>query len=214
MPLLSSKKTADLLGVHPNTLRSWANSGKIRYERTPSGQRRYDPSSVLSSGNPKREGQQSACICYCRVSSAKQKDDLNRQIGKMRQAFPDYEIVKDIGSGLNFKREGLLSILERAMSGTVKEVVVAHRDRLCRFGFDLIRWIIEKNGGRVLVLDDTSVSPHSELVSDILSILHVFSCRMHGLRKYSKSIKEDKDLSDSGAAEDSEEDAGDSPVLL
>lgn len=194
MPLLSSKKTADLLGVHPNTLRSWANSGKIRYERTPSGQRRYDPWSILSEGRDLRSGYDRSRICYCRVSSAKQKDDLLRQISKMHETFPEHEIVKDIGSGLNFKRPGLLSILERAMSGTVSEVVVAHRDRLCRFGFDLVKWIIEKNGGRVLVLDDASESPQSELVSDILSILHVFSCRMHGLRKYRTSIKEDKDI--------------------
>lgn len=208
MPLLSSKKTAALLGVHPNTLRNWARDGKIRFERTPSGQRRYDPTTVLSNGDSS-----GACvgarICYCRVSSAKQRDDLNRQIGQMRENFPAYELIQDVGSGLNFKRCGLLSILERAMSGAVKEVVVAHKDRLCRFGFDLIQWIVEKNGGRIVVLNDTSVSPQHELITDILSILHVFSCRMHGLRKYSKSIKEDQAISDNPAESGATADPGD-----
>lgn len=207
MALLSSKKTAELLGVHPNTLRAWAKAGKIRHATTPSGQRRYDPDSVLELSDSRGVG--GAKVCYCRVSSAKQRDDLNRQIGAMREAFPSYEIVQDIGSGLNFKRKGLLSLLERTMSGAVDEIVVAHKDRLCRFGFDLIEWIINKNGGRVVVLRDTSVSPQHELVSDILAILHTFSCRMHGLRKYGKSIEEDPDVSDGGAAEDSETNAGD-----
>ena len=206
--LVPSRVAASELGVHPNTLRNWANAGKIKVVKTKTGQRRYDLSSIVDDPNRSTTGKR---ICYCRVSSAKQRDDLERQISNMREKFPDYEIVSDIGSGLSFKRKGLLSILEQALRGDVSELVVAYKDRLCRFGYDLVEWLITKNGGRILVLDNPSVSPYTELTKDLLSILHVFSCRLHGLRKYGRQIKEDPDLGDSGAGSDDEEVFGSSP---
>jgi len=100
----------------------------------------------------------------------------------MREQYPFASIVKDIGSGRYAKRRGLKSILERAMRGEQLQVVVAHKDRLARFGFELIEWIIQESGGRVVVLKQTNLSPEQELTNDLLNILHVFSCRMHGLR--------------------------------
>lgn len=179
------------LGVHPNTLRSWANAGKIKYIRQPGGQRFYDVSSVGNADIARKR------ICYCRVSSAKQRDDLARQIAFMRDKFPEHDIVSDVGSGINFKRKGIEAILEQSMQGNISEVVVAHRDRLCRFGFDLIRLIIEKNGGKLVVLNDLQSSPEKELVNDLVSIIHVFACRIHGLRKYTTAISKDTDLSNS-----------------
>jgi predicted site-specific integrase-resolvase len=108
----------------------------------------------------------------------------------MRNRYPEYEIIEDIGSGLNFKRKGLISLLESANRGEVEEVVVAHKDRLCRFGFDLIEWIINRAGGQVVVLQQDDLSPESELTKDLLTILHVFSGRMHGLRGYKDKISE------------------------
>lgn len=178
------------LEVHPNTLRQWADNGKIKHIRTPAGQRLYDIESFVGQIIAKRK------ICYCRVSSYKQKDDLARQIEFMREKFPDYEIIKDIGSGLNFKRKGLLALLESTSCGDVEKIVVAHRDRLSRFGYDLIKWLIERNGGKLVVLDDIKQSPEQELTKDLLSILHVFSCRLHGLRNYRQAIKKDKNLSE------------------
>ena len=185
MVYLPSRKACQLLGVHPNTLRRWAEKGEIGFIKTASGQRKYDIETFL--GHTK----QPVVICYCRVSSQKQKDDLTRQVDYMRERFPDCEVIKDIGSGINFRRKGLRSILERAMSGDKLKVVSAHRDRVCRFGFDLVRWIIEKSGGELLVLDQSSLSPEQELTRDLLTILHVFSCRMHGLRSYKNKIAED-----------------------
>ncbi|PQJ97259.1 recombinase family protein [Chromatium okenii] len=101
---------------------------------------------------------------------------------------PQAEIIKDIGSGLNFKRKGLNTILERAMRGTHITLVVAHRDRLARFGHELIRFVIESNGGKLVVLSEDTLSPAVELTQDLLNILHVFSCRMHGLRNYKKQV--------------------------
>ena len=171
------------LGVHENTLRAWADAGKIDHIRTESGQRRYDVDAFL------RGRGASAEVCYCRVSSRKQRDDLARQSAFMQEKFPQAEIVEDIGSGLNFKRRGLRSVLERSMRGDKLRLVVAHRDRLARFGFDLIRFVIERSGGEVVVLDDAKASPDKELVDDLLSIVHVFSCRLNGRRNYKNKEK-------------------------
>ena len=104
--LVPTRVAAKALGVHANTLRKWADEGKIPYEKTPFGQRRFDLGAILSAA----EGG-CAKVCYCRVSSAKQRDDLNRQIKQLRECFPDHEIIQDIGSGLNFKRKGFISLL-------------------------------------------------------------------------------------------------------
>jgi len=186
---VTSKKASATLGMHPNTLRKYAKNGKIKYIRNEAKQRLYDITSyIYGSSN-------AATICYCRVSSFKQKDDLARQVLYMQDKFPEAEIIKDIGSGLSFKRKGLRSILERLLCGYKLTIIVAHRDRLARFGCDLIRYLVEQNGGELLVLDKTEHSPSQELTADLLSILHIFSCRMHGLRRYSQEIKKDKTLS-------------------
>ncbi len=190
MKFVPSRKAREVLGVHENTLRRWANEGKIRHIKTAAGQRLYDTDSFVGNLSEKRR------VCYCRVSSHKQKDDLERQIAFITGKCPGYEIVTDIGSGLNFKRKGLIALLESVCSGDVSEIVVAHKDRLCRFGFDLVRWLVEHHGGKLVVLDNVSQSPHSELVADLLAVVTVFSCRMHGLRKYRSEIKEDKALSE------------------
>ncbi|RUT09799.1 hypothetical protein DSM106972_002940 [Dulcicalothrix desertica PCC 7102] len=109
----------------------------------------------------------------------------------MQSLYPDAEFIRDIGSGINFKRKGLQTLLDRLLRGDKFTLIVACRDRLARFGFELIQYMVEQNGGEVVVLDKTVYSPESELYCDLLSILHVFSCRMHGLREYSKKIKED-----------------------
>ncbi|PQJ95561.1 IS607 family transposase [Chromatium okenii] len=176
----SSRKAALILGVHPNTLRRMANDGEIETIKI-SGQRKYNVESYLGAI-------ESAVICYCRVSSDKQKDDLDRQVQFMRNQYPHAEIIKDIGSGLNFKRKGLNTILERAMRGTHITLVVAHRDRLARFGHELIRFIIESNGGKLVVLSEDTLNHEVELNQDLLNILHVFSCRMPGLRNYKKQV--------------------------
>jgi predicted site-specific integrase-resolvase len=189
MRLLKSNKASKLLGLSPNTLRKYADSGEIKIIRTNSGQRLYDIESFI--------GQQtkSETICYCRVSSYKQKDDLERQVIYMQQRYPQASITKDIGSGINFKRKGLNTILEKLLSGSKLTLIVAYRDRLARFGTELIEYLVKQNGGQFVVLNQINYSPQEELTQDLLSILHVFSCRMHGLRKYSNKIKEDKDIS-------------------
>ena len=132
-----------------------------------------------------------AAIAYCRVSSAGQKADLARQVAFLKEKCEEgTEVVTDVGSGLNFKRKGLRALLERAMQGTVRSVTVAHRDRLCRFGFELIKWLLERHQVKLVVLQDKQQSPECEFTEDLLAIVHVFSCRFNGLRRYRQAAEE------------------------
>jgi predicted site-specific integrase-resolvase len=180
------------LGLHGDTIRKYADKGIIPSIRTEGGKRLFDIDEYIRRKNGECNH---STICYCRVSSPKQKDDLERQVNYMQERYPDSEIVTDIGSGINYKRKGLNSILERALQGDKLKIVVAYKDRLARFGFELIESIVNKSGGEIVVLDRIELSPQEELTKDILQILHVFSCRINGMRKYRNQIKEDKDLS-------------------
>ena len=197
-----------MLGLHPQTLRRYANQGKIPHYRNSSGQRLYDVDAYL------RGAAESTIVCYCRVSSAKQRADLSRQVAHMRERYPAAEIISDVGGGLNWKRRGLLSILERLHRGDKLQVVVAHRDRLARFGFELIEWLVQQNGGTVVVLNLSDASPESELTEYLLAILHTFSCRMHGLRRYRTAIAQDQGLSEPTAEGSDNDLAGLKPVDL
>ena len=137
------------LGMCPNTVRKYADAGLIKCIRNAAGQRLLDVDSFS------REASEPSTICYCRVSSAKQRDDLARQVVYMREQFPKAEIIKDIASGLNFKRKGLISLLDRVARGDKLTVVVAHKNRLARFGVEFIEHFIQKNGGGLMVLDKT-----------------------------------------------------------
>ena len=193
MRYVSAKEAGQILDYSPDHLRRLANAGKIDYIRTPGGQRRYNVEAFI-------EGKSESIlttVCYCRVSSAKQRDDLERQVNYMRSIYPDAEIVRDIGSGLNFKRKGLRAVLDRLRAGDKLQLVVAHRDRLARFGIELLQYLVEQNGGELVVLDNQRHSPEAELTTDLLTILHVFSYRMHGLRSYCDQIKADTGLSES-----------------
>jgi putative resolvase len=200
MSYVNTKEAREMLRVTATTLRTWDKEGKIKTIRTPSGIRLYDKSRILeilgkNGTMPKRRK-----VAYCRVSSKKQSNDLERQISVYRDKYPDYEVVQDIGSGINFKRKGLQKILEQAMRGELEEVMVSHRDRLCRFGFELIEWILIKNDTKLVVLDKTeNKSSSEELAEDVLAIIHVFSCREMGKRRYKSS--KDKVAADKGTEE-------------
>jgi predicted site-specific integrase-resolvase len=193
---VSSEEARRFLKVTSNTLRTWAIQGKIQYFRTGGvkSHRYYNIREFLEKSGTTPITSQSVKkkICYCRVSTRNQKEDLERQKKYLISRFPDHEIISDIGSGINFNRKGLKTILDSAIKGNIDEVVVAYKDRLCRFGFDLIKYIIEKHSnGKIVVLNNPTHSREEEVVSDVLSILNVFSARINGLRKYHSTIKED-----------------------
>lgn len=186
LSLLPGRKAALALGVSHSTLRMLADEGKLPAIRLPSGHRRYDVSNyVVDLEKPTNTGKRR--ICYCRVSRSHQREDLKRQVQYMQERFPEHEIVTDVGSGINFKRPGLQTILEYAMCGDVEEVVVAYRDRLARIATDLIEWILKSKGCRLMVLHQTVGSIEADLADDLLAIVNVFCCRANGRRKYAKT---------------------------
>ena len=193
------RETSEILGISIDRLRRLAENGTISTIRTPGGQRRYDVQGYLDA----QTGTDITTVGYCRVSGEGQSDDLASQVAYLQKHYPEAEIIKDFGSGINFKRKGLRTVLERLLRGDKLRLVVAHWDRLARFGGEVIQFLVEQNGGEVVVLGETVYSPEEELTADLLAILHVFSCRMYGLRRYRDQIKEDRNLSDSGTESDS-----------
>jgi len=198
---VTTKKARELLGVTSDTLRNWDRKGKIVTIRSPTNTRLYSKKDIYRILGIDTVVMEKRKIAYCRVSSKKQMDDLERQCDFFRSEYPDYELVTDIASGINWNRKGFTSILESAMSGKLEEVVVAHRDRLCRFAFELVEFIFKSNRVKLIVLDKTE-HKHSEteLADDILSIVHVYACRNMGRRRYKK--QENQNLSKSNATKE------------
>ena len=180
------------INVTPQTLRRWADEGRISASRSPGGIRMYDLTDLESRLNVSSDVKANRKVCYCRVSSNKQKDDLERQKQYLREQYPHHEIIQDVGSGINFRRKGLRSILERANRKELEEVVVCHRDRLCRFGFELIEYTLKLNGVKILVEKSDFKTPTEELAEDLLSITTIFACRQMGRRRYKSSQNQDK----------------------
>ena len=194
---IKPKEASKILGVNLDTLRRMAKRGEIKHIRTDTGRYLFDISSFIKRGNP--DIQERKTICYARVSSRGQKSDLQNQIGLLKTKYPESEVISDFGSGFNFHRKGLEKIMDLAYKGELKEIVVTYKDRLCRFGFELIEYILKtQSNAKIMVLCQNSTSKESELATDLLSIITVFSARMHGLRKYKKQIKEDKSIFQEG----------------
>jgi excisionase family DNA binding protein len=191
---LRPEEVCKYLRLTPENLALWARKGKIQCIRTTGNHRRYpiDEIARLTGQTPPEKSKQK--YCYCRVSTHSQKEDLERQVELLTLKFPNHKIIRDIGSGINFKRRGFNSLLDSAINGNVEEIVVTHRDRLCRFGFELIEKIVSTcSNGKIVVLDNQQTSPEKELVNDLLSIITVFSSRLYGLRSHSlrKKIREE-----------------------
>ncbi len=166
-----SREASKILGLHANTLRKYANEGRIRTYRTASGQRRFDVDSYLGTAVETKP----AVVCYCRVSSPAQKPDLERQVQSMRDRFPEADIVQDVGSALDDQRQGLQSVLGRILRGEKLTLVVTQKDRLVRVGFELIDWIVRDCGSELVVLSEHQREPERELAEDLLAILHGFA---------------------------------------
>lgn len=184
-----------VVGVDQKTLRRWADTGKINHMWTPGGIRLYE----LPDGNqlPKKTKEK---VVYARVSSSKQTDDLQRQVDYLKAKHPDHHrVVTDVGSGINWKRKGLLSLLDASNRGDIGEVVVASRDRLCRFAFELLEYVFKQRGVSIVVMDSSDTSPERELSDDLLSIVTIFCCRRNGKRRYSATNAKDQTEPDKDA---------------
>lgn len=182
---LRPREVTEILGITYRTLQTWTREKKIEYITRDSGRNLYLEDSVyshLSGRNNNDEPKEK--IIYARVSSRGQKEDLERQSAFLKERYPSHRVIKDIGSGLNSKRKGFKTVLDLAINGRLKEVVVTHKDRLVRFNFEMFEYIIKSKGGRILVLYDRETSPLEELTEDIISIVQVFSSRLYGLRSW------------------------------
>ena len=190
MEYVKRKEALEVLGICYKTLYKIADNKEIDTAKLGSNTV-YNVNKYLRDHNISKINKKK--ICYCRVSSNKQKEDLERQVKYMKEKFPTYEIIKDIGSGLNYKRKGLEEILEKAISGEIEEIVIAYKDRLTRFGYEMIEWLISKysNGKITIINKEEEETPVEELTKDIVSIMNVYVAKVNGLRKYKGQIKEE-----------------------
>jgi excisionase family DNA binding protein len=194
MKYVTPREAANTLGVSTRTLSRWSEEGKIKTIKTEAGQRRYDLAGYKEQKSLTTESFRSSTVLYARVSTSSQRDDLFRQTEALTSSYPGCEVVAEIGSGLNFRRRKLNAILERIINRDIQLLVVAHSYRLARFGFDLIEWLCERFGCKILVLYQQKYSRETELVQDMLSVVHCFSSRLYGLRKYEKKLRRDPEI--------------------
>jgi predicted site-specific integrase-resolvase len=179
------KEASKMLGVHWQTLKNWDRDGLIDTIRTPGGKRLYNVSKYLNNNNKDIALNLKKNICYCRVSTIGQKSDLENQINFMKEKYPNYEIITDIGSSLNFKRPGLIKIIKIILNKQLNELIIAYKDRLCRFGFELIEMLVnEVSHGKIIILESNSDTHEDELTKDLVSIINVFSAKLNGMRRY------------------------------
>ena len=189
-----------ILGVTPQTLRNWDRLGKLKPHHTAENGYRYysqeQLDSILDNQKVKR-----ITIGYCRVSSYKQKDDLNRQCENMRtyllaQGKP-FRIIQDIGSGINYRNKGLIELIELINDNRVDKVVILYKDRLLRFGAELVEEFASLHNCEIEIIDHADKSEQQELVEDLIQIITVFSCKLQGKRAY-KAKKLIQELANNG----------------
>ena len=190
---------AELLGVSVKTLQRWDREGILKANRTPTDRRYYTYDQYLQFKGIKTEKDNRQTVIYARVSTRNQKEDLQNQVTFLRQfcnakGMIVDQYIEEYGSGLNYNRKKWNQLLEEVMEQKVKTIVVTHQDRFIRFGYDWFERFCEKFHTTIVIVNNEELSPQEELVQDMLSILHVFSCRLYGLRKYKNQIKRDAEI--------------------
>ncbi len=199
---ISIGNAAQELGISTKTLRRWADTGKIKSERSPTGQRRFFLADIKRI-TPRDLNQldDRITINYARVSSHDQKADLVRQ-AQVLEAFSSsngwqYETIQDLGSGLNYNKKGLQKLLKRIMQGDVGRLVLTHKDRLLRFGAELVFAMCAEFETEVVIINKSNeeITFEQELVQDMIELITVFSARLYGSRS-----KKNKKLIDGMAA--------------
>lgn len=182
----SINEFSKILGVSAQTLRNWDKNGKLHPHHTSTNGYRYYSHEQLNQVMNVTPNLNRITIGYCRVSSHKQKDDLERQIENVKLYLTakgqPFEIISDIGSGINYKKKGLQELIKRITQNQVEKVVVLFKDRLLRFGFELIEYIASLYNCEIEIIDNTEKSEQQELVEDLVQILTVFSCKLQGKR--------------------------------
>lgn len=197
MDILKPKDVVKILNISMKTLQRWDKDDILPAYRNPKNRRYYTKKQIDHFlGKETSNGRKN--IAYARVFNKGQKDDLNNQI-KFIQDYVNAkgiildEVISDVGSGLNYKRKNWNKLLDMVMNNEVDTIYISFKDRFVRFGFDWFESLCDKFGTKIVVLNNKSSSPEEEIVEDLISIIHVFSCRIYGLRKYKTQIKGDFD---------------------
>ena len=190
----SPREFGRLIGRTTNTLQKWDRAGILKAHRSPTNRRYYTHDQYLEYMGLVA-GKFGQTIAYARVSTVGQKPDLANQIAALEgycaeQKMKVDEWMQDIGSGLNYKRKQFTRLFEMVELGQVKVIIIAHRDRLVRFGYEWFEAFCERHGTKIIVINGDKLSPEKEMVEDLLAIVTVFSARFHGLRSYRKVIKD------------------------
>ena len=193
------KDFAELLGVSVKTLQRWDRDGILKANRTPTNRRYYTYDQYLQFKGIQTENDIRDTVIYARVSTRNQKDDLQNQVEFLKQfcnakGIIVNQCVEDFGSGLNYNRKKWNKLLDEVMANKIKTIVILNKDRFIRFGYDWFEKFCEKFNTKIIIVNNETLSSNEELVQDIISILHVFSCRLYGLRKYKNQIKEDEEI--------------------
>jgi putative resolvase len=187
---ISAQTARDHYGYHPRTLARWADAGTVDFIRSAGGHRRY---LIDSLERIKKDTKEDARIVllYARVSTRTQKKELDNQIEFLGRVYPGTRCISETGSGLNFKRKRFIELMESVQRKEVRRIVVAHKDRLVRFGFEFVEWFCAQHECTIEVLNHTYRTPHGELMEDFMAVMHCFSSKLYFLRKYEKAIKDD-----------------------
>ena len=193
------KEFAELLGVSVKTLQRWDREDILKANRTPTDRRYYTYAQYLQFKGIQTEQDRRDVVIYARVSTRNQKDDLQNQVEFLKQfcnakGMIVNQCMEEFGSGLNYNRKKWNKLLEEVMENKIKTIVSSSKDRFIRFGYDWFEKFCEKFHTKIMIVNNEALSPKEELVQDMISILHVFSCRVYGLRKYKNQIKEDEGL--------------------
>ena len=190
------------------TLQRWDREGRLKAKRTVSGRRYYDEADLATALNLPLRPAAHRTVAYCRVSSPALRPDLQNQRAALEQYAQAMGIIVDqwvmeIGGGLNFERKRFVALIDAIVAGEVMRVVIAHQDRLARFGFALLKHLCETHQTELLVMNTETLSPEQELVQDLMTITHCFSSRLYGLRNYRTALE--KALKDENRAPDPDE---------
>jgi len=194
MKIYRLNEFAKLIGKSVQTLQRWDREGIFKAHRNKTNRRYYTHDQYLEYIGQKASPEKKN-IVYYRVSSSGQKGDLENQKKAIEQfciaqGIAVSEWLSDIGSGLNYTRKNFLSLMEMVERGEVAQIIVAHKDRFVRFGFEWFEKFCKNHGTIILIMNNESLSPTEEVTKDLLSIIQCFSSRLYGLRKYKKKIKE------------------------
>ena len=193
------KEFAELLNISIITLQRWDNDWKLKAFRTTTNRRYYTYEQYLEYTGIHKETDSRKIVIYTRVSTSNQKDDLKNQVEFLRQyanakGIIVDEVMENYGSGLNYNRKKWNRLIDSCMTNEISTIIITHKDRFIRFGYDWFESFLAKFNVEIIVVNNKSLSPQEELVQDIISILHIFSCRIYGLRKYKKKIREDEEV--------------------